>query len=225
MKMTAVGNKEVLAKNHNKYMDINNVDRMKVSQDLGIKYTTLTDWCKGNNYPHIDKIEMLANYFGVQKSDLIEDNSGSINSRLAHMEKNVVRIPLLGKVPAGMPFEAIEDVYTIDFEEVPASWTRDSNEYFALKISGDSMEPIYHDGDTVVFLKTPMCLSGQDCCVRINGSDATFKRVTIRDDGILLTPLNMENSSGFLPVFYSKEQVENMPIEILGVAKKLIKYL
>lgn len=222
--MTILGNKEVLSRNLTRLMEYNNVDRIKVANDLGIKYTTLTDWCRGHSYPHIDKIEMLANYFHVQKSDLIEENSVA-NSKLSMMEKNVVRVPLLGKIPAGMPIEAIGEEYAVDFEEVPAEWTKDNNEYFALKIIGDSMEPDYKEGDTVVFLKTPMCLSGQDCCVRINGSDATFKRVIIREDGILLKPLNEDNSTGFLPKLYTKEEVETLPVEILGVAKKLIKYL
>ncbi len=223
--MTEIGNKEILARNLNKYMSINNIDRTKIANDLGIKYTTLTDWCNGNSYPHIDKIEMLANYFGINKSDLIEDISWDRNTRLANMEKKVVRVPLLGKIPAGMPIEAIEDEYTIDFEEVPADWTRGQKEYFALKIVGDSMEPEYKDGDTVVFLRTSECTSGQDCCVRVNGCDATFKRVTIRDDGIMLSPLNLNNSTGFLPRIYSKEEIERLPVEILGVAKKIVKYL
>lgn len=223
--MTDFGNKEILAKNLNKYMNIKGVDRTKVANDLDIKYTTLTDWCKGNSYPHIDKIEMLANYFGINKSDLIEDISWDKNTKLANMEKKVVRVPLLGKIPAGMPIEAIEDEYTIDFEEVPADWTRGDKEYFALKIVGDSMEPVYKDGDTVVFLKTSDFTSGQDCCVRVNGSDATFKRVTIKDNGIMLTPLNLDNSTGFLPRIYTKEEIATLPVEILGVAKKLVKYL
>ena len=56
-------------------MDSRGIDRNKLCADLGFKYTTLTDWLKGNTYPRIDKIEMMANYFGVEKSDLIEDKS------------------------------------------------------------------------------------------------------------------------------------------------------
>ena len=48
------------------------MDRNKICTDLGFKYTTFTDWVKGNTYPRIDKIEMMANYFGVSKSDLVE---------------------------------------------------------------------------------------------------------------------------------------------------------
>ena len=48
---------------------------------LGVKYTTLTDWVNGNSYPRIDKIEMMANFFGIEKSDLVEDRSPSLSRR------------------------------------------------------------------------------------------------------------------------------------------------
>lgn len=221
--MTELGNKEVLSKNIKKYMELRNVDRMAIVEATGISYNTLSDWINGKNYPYIDKIEILANFFQCNKADLIEDISK--DGRLDSMEKNVVRVPLLGKIPAGMPFEAVEDMYTVDFEEVPSDWTKGGKEYFALKIQGDSMEPEYPDGSIVVFLKTNSCESGQDCCVMVNAEDATFKRVTIKDDGIILTPLNIDNSTGFLPTKYTTEEIFTKEIKILGVAKKLTKYI
>ena len=225
--MTDMGNREILSKNIKKYMELKGVNRMAVADQTGISYTTLTDWINGNSYPYIDKIDLLAQFFGCKKSDLIEDRTWDNNTRLSNMEKDVVRVPLLGKIPAGMPLEAIEDQYTIDYEEVPAKWVKGGNEYFALKITGDSMEPQYNDGDVVVFLRTPDFdfITGKDCCVRINGSDATFKRVTIKENGIMLSPLNLNNTSGFLPRIYTWKEVQEMPVEIIGVAKKLVKYL
>lgn len=70
--MSDLGNKQVFSENLNYYMKLNNKDRTKICNDLGFKYTTLREWIKGTAYPRIDKIEMLANYFGIQKSDLIE---------------------------------------------------------------------------------------------------------------------------------------------------------
>lgn len=70
--MSDLGNKEVFSRNLRYYMNKNNKDRNQVCKDLGIKYTTFTDWYNGKKYPRIDKIELLANYFGIQKSDLIE---------------------------------------------------------------------------------------------------------------------------------------------------------
>lgn len=78
--MSDLGNKEVFAKNLNYYMRINNVDRNKLCNDLEFNYTTVREWTNGTAYPRIDKIEMLANYFGILKSDLIEDKKKDINA-------------------------------------------------------------------------------------------------------------------------------------------------
>lgn len=71
--MSDLGNKKIFAKNLNYYMRINNVDRNKLCNDLDFNYTTVREWTNGTAYPRIDKIEMLANYFNIQKSDLIEN--------------------------------------------------------------------------------------------------------------------------------------------------------
>jgi len=85
------------------------------------------------------------------------------------------------------------------------------------------MEPMYNDKDVVILLKTPVCENGDDCCIRIDGSDATFKRVYIKNDGLLIHPLNIENSSGFVSTFYSKEDCIKHSIEILGVCVSHIR--
>lgn len=73
--MSDLGNKKVFSNNLKYYMQLNNKDRNEICKSLDIKYTTLTDWINGKKYPRIDKIEMLANYFGIQKSDLIEERT------------------------------------------------------------------------------------------------------------------------------------------------------
>lgn len=65
-------NKSIFASNLQKYMDLNGKSRRDVCDALGFSYYTFTDWVKGKKYPRMDKVEMLANYFGIQKSDLIE---------------------------------------------------------------------------------------------------------------------------------------------------------
>ena len=69
----SMGNKEVLAKNLKKYITKSGKDRTTIAEDLGFPYSTLTDWVNGKKYPRITNIEKLASYFGVSKSDLIED--------------------------------------------------------------------------------------------------------------------------------------------------------
>lgn len=73
--MNDLGNKEIFAKNLQYYMKINKKDRTDVSRELDIPYSTLTDWCNAKIYPRIDKIQLLANYFSIQKADLVEDKT------------------------------------------------------------------------------------------------------------------------------------------------------
>lgn len=67
-----LGNKEIFAKNLQRYMSENNIDRRELSEKVNIPYSTLSDWINAKKYPRIDNIEILANYFNIDKSDLIE---------------------------------------------------------------------------------------------------------------------------------------------------------
>lgn len=78
--MTSLGNKSVLAKNLTYYVDRSGKSQKELSEIVGVATSTFNDWMKGKKYPRIDKIEMLANYFGILKSDLIEDREKNIPS-------------------------------------------------------------------------------------------------------------------------------------------------
>ena len=67
-------NKDIFSRNLRKYMEIQGKTRRDISQALGISYYTVSDWVCGKKYPRMDKVEMLADYFGIKKSDLIEQN-------------------------------------------------------------------------------------------------------------------------------------------------------
>ncbi len=73
--MSNIGNKVILAKNLKYYMDINNIDRYGLCKALNFKYSTVSEWLSANKYPRIDKIELMADFFGIQKSNLIEKKS------------------------------------------------------------------------------------------------------------------------------------------------------
>lgn len=75
-------NKEIFSNNLKIFMEQKNKSRKEICDDLDIKYTTFVDWEKGNTYPRIDKIELLAKYFGIQKSDLIEEKNDINNNEL-----------------------------------------------------------------------------------------------------------------------------------------------
>jgi transcriptional regulator with XRE-family HTH domain len=72
-KTMEIDNKSVFATNLKRLMDLNKKSRRDISEALGISYFTITDWANGRKYPRMDKVEMLANYFGVPKSALIEE--------------------------------------------------------------------------------------------------------------------------------------------------------
>ena len=75
----ALGNKEIMSQNINYYLQKSGKTRNDLVADLNLKYMTVSDWINGKTYPRIDKIEMLANYFGVMKSDLVEEHSTTQN--------------------------------------------------------------------------------------------------------------------------------------------------
>ena len=208
--MSDLGNKEIFAKNLNYYMSINKKSRVDVCRDLDIPYSTFTDWCNGNIYPRIDKIEMLANYFDIKKSDLVENKSSEQEN-----SSNSAIVFVYGTIPAGIPMECIEDI--LDTEEISANMLKGGKQYFGLKIKGDSMEPDYLDGDVIIFQKQDDCENGDDCVVMVNGDDGTFKRVFKNENGIILQPLNNK----YQPMIYSNEQIETLPVKILGVFEEL----
>ena len=71
--MSNLGNKAIFAKNLTFYIERAGKTKREVAHAVGVAPSTFNEWCSGKKYPRIDKIEMLSNYFGILKSDLIED--------------------------------------------------------------------------------------------------------------------------------------------------------
>ena len=100
-----------------------------LSNDLNLSYSTVNDWYNGKNYPRPDKISLLADYFNISTSDLTEEKDKYTNNT---KNNGSVIVPVLGRIPAGIPLEAIEEI--IDYEEIPAKWLNGDKQFFALKI-------------------------------------------------------------------------------------------
>jgi repressor LexA len=180
--------------------------------DLGVSQPTVCDWESGKKIPSFRSTIKIADYFGVSTDYLL----GKSNNPNPSNTLNAIRIPVLGRIPAGVPVEAIEDV--IDYEEVPLDWSNGGKEYFALQLKGSSMSPKYLEKDIVIFLKSSVCETGNDCAVIINGEDATFKKVVKHTDGVVLQPINTE---GYTPIFYSNAEIERLPLRVIGIAKEI----
>lgn len=71
--MSNLGNKEIMSKNLKYYIEKSGKDRRELAETWGFPYSTVTEWINGRKYPRIDRIEVMAEYFGILKSDLIED--------------------------------------------------------------------------------------------------------------------------------------------------------
>lgn len=151
----------------------------------------------------------FSEYFNVTLDSLISNESNESS------QNNKSIIYVYGTIPAGIPMECIDDI--IDTEEIESSMLKGGKQYFGLKVKGDSMYPEYLDGDTLILLKQDNCESGDDCVVMVNGNDGTFKRVFKNENGIVLQPLN----NAYQPMIYSNEQIENLPVKIIGIVEEI----
>lgn len=208
-----LGNKQVMSQNIKRLMRDNQIDRKTLSENLDVKYTTLSDWINAVTYPRIDKIEKMARYFNVTKSDLIEPyqlqspNPDLSKYGIISLEnRRTKKIPILGEIACGVPIYA-EETYN-DYVEVDEDIKVD----FALRTKGDSMigDNIV-DGDVVLVKKVSMVEPHEIAVVVIN-DEATLKRVKYdREKDILM----LEASNPSVPTkLYSGEELER--INILG---------
>lgn len=107
-----MNNKHVFAANLQKYMDARGKTRRDVCADLGFSYYTFSDWVNGKKYPRMDKVEMLANYFGIKKSDLIEDKEEK-------KEKTDIAVDIVIRLGADKDFcEVVEMINTLDASQL-----------------------------------------------------------------------------------------------------------
>ena len=108
--MTNLGNKETLAKNLAYYLEKSGRDQREVAEALGVAPSTFNEWVKAKKYPRIDKIEMLANYFGILKSDLIEEvkENGYSPSEPQLTEGEKLMLDLFRKIPEDRQPEALD---------------------------------------------------------------------------------------------------------------------
>lgn len=101
-------NKNVFSKNLNYYMKAHSKSRRDICEALGFSYYTVTDWVKGKKYPRMDKVEMLANYFGILKSDLIEDKTAESKEKLAGNDELSENVKKLVDFAKSVPEDKVE---------------------------------------------------------------------------------------------------------------------
>ena len=103
--MSDLGNKEVIAQNIKYFMELHGKTRKEMCEAIGVKYSTFSDWVNANKYPRIDRIEMMANYFGIEKSDLIEKHSNEPQKELTALSENEKALVMLFRKTGDIPEE------------------------------------------------------------------------------------------------------------------------
>lgn len=213
--MTSLGNKEIFSRNLKKIMHDNNVDRNKLCEDLNFKYSTVSEWIAAKKYPRIDKIEMIANYFGISKSDLIE-NKDKLESNADFLSKTPIRmIPIYGSVSAGLGAYASDEI--IDYMPLYIESDYEAEETLCIKVKGDSMYPKIEDGDIIQVHKQDVVDSGQIAAILIDGEEGYVKKIIIEPDYLELISINPE----YPPKKFIREEMNR--ISIVGLVKKIIK--
>ena len=153
-------------------------------------------------------IEPLSRALGVHPSYLMgwEANEGLIDIPVA---TTGVMIPVLGYVRAGVPMTAVENI--IDYEEISKEDAA-KGEHFGLVVKGDSMEPRFAEGDVVIVRKQETVENGEIAVVLVNGDDATVKKFYRSDNGIKLVSTNPT----YDPFFFTPDEVDSLPVQVIG---------
>ncbi|MBO1696325.1 helix-turn-helix domain-containing protein [[Clostridium] symbiosum] len=193
-----------------------NYTQEELAQKLGLQKSAIAKYENGR-VENIKRsvIARMAEILGCSPAYLMgwDTNVGPILNGMKQ-KKTGVTINVLGRVAAGTPIEAIEDV--IDTEEITEEMAA-TGEFFGLQINGDSMEPKMSKGDVVIVRQQDDAESGDTVIVTVNGTDATCKRLRKYRDGIELISTN----PSYEPMFFSNEDIVNKPVKIIGKVVEL----
>lgn len=185
-----------------------------LAEKLGYKsYTTITKWESGVSEPTLKKASEIAAFFNISVNDLCYKDLALPLPTPVKTSK-AVSINVLGRVAAGIPLEAIEEI--VDTEEITEDLAR-TGEFFGLRIKGDSMEPDIHDGDTVIVRKQNDAESDEIVIALVNGHDGVCKRLKRYSDSIALVSLNAK----YEPMYFNQKEITDKPVRILGKVVEL----
>lgn len=204
--------RDIFASNLNYYMDKNNVKQIDLVNKFHMSKSTVSSWCNGVKIPRMDKIERLAEYFGVSKSDLIEKKA---QSNIVPDTNQLTPIPVIVRASDGIDCLAEDNI--IDYEYVPQKDIADEKDYVFLRVTGDSMYPTLMEGDLILVRRQSSADSGSLAVVTADNEDGAVKRIVYGKNFIELQPINP---------MYSSKRFENSDIsriQIFGVVRKIIR--
>ena len=161
--------------------------------------------------PTVEYIQKAAKAMLMDFDDLFDMINDTVKIQLddAVIIKKAVRVPVLGRVAAGIPISAIEDI--IDYEEISEKMAH-TGTFFALKIKGNSMEPKIENGSIVIVRQEEDVESGSIVIALVNGDDAVCKKLIKSKNGLSLVSLN----PAYDPMIFTNSEVDSLPVKIIG---------
>ena len=169
----------------------------------GLSDSIISRYLSGQISPKGKNASLIAKALNVDVNYLL---TGEVEEE----KPRAVKIPVLGEVVAGVPIEAIENI--IDWEEIPEAMSR-RGDYFCLDVKGESMIPVMFPTDRLLVRKQNTIDTGEIAIVMVGTENATCKKVMIYDNGIQLYGFN---TAVYEPQFYTKKQIKDLPITIIG---------
>lgn len=197
------------------------ISKRTLEKEAGLSIGSTSKWNEKNGkVPNATSQEKIANYFGVsidylmgRTDSMIERFNNTYDTEaLADFTKKLEQgriIPVLGKVVAGIPIEAVEEI--LDYEEIPEKLAK-QGEFFALQIKGDSMSPRMQEGDVVIVKQQNDADSGDVVIAKVNGDDACCKKLIKHEEGITLQSFN----PNYAPMYFSNKEIIEKPVVIIG---------
>lgn len=199
--------KNIMAANLKYQLKKRGLNQTDLAKDLNLPEMTVSNWIKAKTYPRIDKIQLMADYFNIKRSDLTEEKPTNI----IELSPRTVKIPVLGKIACGEPILATENFEDYRYESADGL---PSGRLVYLEAKGDSMSPTIPDGSLVMIREQNEVENGEIAAVLLNGNtEATLKRVKKQGKTIILMPDNPK----YNPIIVNKEN----PAKIIG---KAIRY-
>lgn len=179
--------REILSENLQRLMKSKGVDQRMLANYLGVSEMSVSNWATGSKYPRINNIQMIADYFGVMKSDLIEDKSKS-DEALYLSNSQYPYYPT--SISAGLPLTVDgTDATTISIsDEVMGKYKNDKSVFFA-RINGDSMDKLMQDNTLIAIKPMPLTsLNNGDIVVFSTDHEYSVKHYYRYGDALVFKP-------------------------------------
>ena len=208
-----MNSRDIFINNLKAIMKERKVSRRQLAEGLNIPYTTLTDWCTGRIFPRVEKINLIADYFNIKKSDLIEEITDEDDDALYD---DVVKVDVFSKLFLDSVWCLKNESFKIDEELIPPEWIKNHQSYFGLIMNDNSMDPEFHKDDCLIIRECKkMDKDGFYCVLEKDNDYAKIRKLIHINDGIVVMPLNL--SDNIQPKTYLKGTLEFESLRIIGI--------